>query len=174
MTRKPVAIDKLSSDKEMQVRGALANTEDLRVYRRATALLALHEGLSPRQVASLLGITRQTVYNWITLYGGGGEVKLTDSPRPGRPSLWDEEMQKFLSETIAQSPAHFGYGASDWTAKTLQSHLASAREIRVSTEAMRRYLRFLGYEWQNGRYVLSPGASGSAEREDSSTVSNRV
>jgi transposase len=147
-------IDKLSSNREFQVRIELANTGDVRVYRRATALLALHEGLSPSQVANLLGVSRQTVYNWISVYArAGGGLKLVDSPRSGRPSLWTGEMQSFLQKTIIQSPGQFGYVAAHWTAKTLQAHLASVRQTRISKEALRRYLRILGYAWKDGRYV---------------------
>ena len=33
-------------------------------YRRALALLALDEGRSVAEVAELLGVTRQRIYNW--------------------------------------------------------------------------------------------------------------
>jgi transposase len=153
----------LSSTQKSQLRLELTRTGDWRVYRRATALLALDEGLSPRQVANLFGITRQTVYNWITAYGCEGEdFDLADSPRCGRPTLWTEDLQQFIQQTMCKSPSDFGFGAAHWSAKMLQSHLASARETRVSKEALRRYLRALGYGWVNGRYVSSPGGAADA------------
>ena len=148
----------LSSHQKAQLRIELTQTADLRIYRRATALLALDGGLSPRQVANFLGITRQTVYNWMAAYAQeGDQLDLADSPRSGRPSLWTEDLQRFVRETLSQSPGKFGYNSQHWTATALQTHLASARETRISKEALRRYLRILGYEWKNGR-----NASGAA------------
>jgi len=144
----------LSNDQKSRLRLELTNTANLRVYRRATALLALHEGLPPGQVANLLGISRQTLYNWIITYGGAGEnFELADSPRSGRPTLWTEDLRRFVQETISQSPSQLGYEVAHWTAKALQTHLATSRKTHVSKEALRRYLRILGYVWKNGRYV---------------------
>jgi transposase len=158
-----VNVISLSSNQKLQLHLELTNTGDLRVYRRATALLALHDGLPPRQVANLLGISRQTVYNWISNYGR--EVKnlnLADSPRCGRPSLWTEDLQSFIRQTIAQSPAQFGYETAHWTARTLQARVASSRGTQISKEALRQYLRGLNYEWKNGRYVRRPNATANA------------
>jgi transposase len=153
---------RLSSDQELQLRIEATNTNDLRVYRRATALLALHDGVLPRQVASVLGISRQTVYNWIKIYGRPDErIKLADSPRSGRPTVWTEELKMFIHRTMNQSPTEFGHDSLHWTAKTLQSHLASVQETYISKEALRRYLRLLGYKWEKGRYTFHAYAFGS-------------
>jgi len=145
---------RLNSTQEFQLRCELTSTTDLRVFRRATALLALHEGLVARQVASLLGISRQTVYNWISAYEGvGPDLDLADAPRPGRPSLCTQELQRFIDETMTQSPIQLGYLSNHWTAKLLQTHLASKRQARLSKEALRRYLHVLGYEWDKSHYV---------------------
>jgi transposase len=150
----------LTNNQKTQLLTEAAKTKDLRVYRRATALLALDEGLPPRQVATVLGISRQTVYNWIRTYGqSGDDIDLEDSPRSGRPRLWIAELEGFIRQTMNQSPRQFGYEAVHWTATTLQSHLNSVRDIRISTEALRQYLRLLGYGWKDGRYVLCASAT---------------
>jgi transposase len=144
----------LSSQQALQLRSELTTTGDLRVYRRAAALLALHEGLSPRQAANLLGISRQTIYNWIGAYARAeGSLDLADSPRSGRPSLWTRELRGFIHETITLSPGQFGYPSHHWTAGILQAHLASVRNTRISKEGLRRYLRTVGYRRKTGRSV---------------------
>jgi transposase len=148
-------IMKLSPAHELQLRSALTETKDLRVYRRAIALLALHEGLPPRRVAKLLGASRQTIHNWIAAYGRDGvSFDLADSPRSGRPSLWTDDLRRFVQETITQPPGQAGFPSEHWTAKMLREHLMSAREKTVSKEALRQCLHSLGYKWKNGRYVL--------------------
>jgi transposase len=80
-------------------------------YRRAAALLALDEGQSVGEVAELLGVSRQSVYN--------GSQAFAHSPRPetlgddfggGRPTLWTEETHALLSECFRRRPEELGYG----------------------------------------------------------------
>lgn len=145
--------EKLTRNQVGQIRTVLQKTTDRRVYRRATALLALHEGLPPGQVAKLLGISRQTVYNWIDSYTRGEELSLADSPRPGRPRLWSGEFQALLLDTVGCAPEKFGYTVTHWTASLLRNHFAATHNVRISAEAIRRNLHLLGYQWRSNRYV---------------------
>ena len=57
-------------------------------YRRALALLALDEGQSVAEVAELLGVTRQSIYNWRQAYEASPQPEsLVDCYGVGRPSL---------------------------------------------------------------------------------------
>jgi transposase len=132
---------------------------NVQVYRRAAALLAIDEGRPVSQVATLLGVTRQSIYNWVTTYGHDGDVSdLSDAPRAGRPSLWEESWDVFINEVLPQPPANFGYGAPHWTAALLKQCLAARQSREVSEETLRRQLRRLGYVWKRGRYVARQGA----------------
>jgi transposase len=60
----------------------------VQAYRRAAALLGVHQGRPVSQVAAVLGVTRQSVYNWVKTYGGVTEgLELEDAPRSGRPRV---------------------------------------------------------------------------------------
>ena len=145
----------LSFEQQTQLRWELKHTRNLQVYRRAAALLALHGGRSVGEVAELLGVTRQSVYNWAATYGQAGDgVDLADASRTGRPSLWSAEMQSVLEQSLRRRPAPAGRQGERWTIDLLQQQLASQCGRRVSTETLRRKLRKLGYVWKEGNYVL--------------------
>lgn len=79
------------------LRSQLRHTLDARVCRRTLAVLEVDRGRSIAQVAQMLGVTRQSVYNWLASYGTAHDAAaLVDAPRGGRPRLWTEESASFL------------------------------------------------------------------------------
>lgn len=124
-------------------------------YRRATALLALDEGQSVAAVAELLGVSRQSVYNWSRAF--------VQSPRPetladdfggGRPSLWTEETCTLLCECFRHRPQELGYTGMNWTVTLLRTCLLDRTGLWLSDDTIRRQLQRLGYVWKRSRYVL--------------------
>src|SRR5512142_3528208 len=67
----------------------LTHTPSARQCCRAQALLWLAEGAGAGEVAELLHVSRQTVYNWVGEYHERAGLplaeRLRDAPRPGRP-----------------------------------------------------------------------------------------
>jgi transposase len=144
----------LHKDQINRLRAELRHSRSSNVYRRATALLAANQGTSAAKIAALLGVTRQTVYNWITSYvAHGAQVDLRDAPRSGRPSLLNKEIDAFIVGALAFSPDVFGYTARRWSAAVLRTHVGSMLPHEVSEETLRRRLRRIGYFWVDGRYV---------------------
>jgi transposase len=139
----------ISAEQEAQLRREMKSNNSVNVYRRAAALLAIHKGNTVIQVADLLGVTRQTIYNWIATYGNADKpLDLEDAERPGRPSIWTTELQGALEQALAQSPEHYNYPASDWNLSLLQQHLAGICGKWLSEDALRRKLRLMGYDVQ--------------------------
>lgn len=60
-----------------------------RTYKRALALLELDRGRTFTEVATIVGVTKQTASAWATKYRETGLELLTDKPRPGRPATID-------------------------------------------------------------------------------------
>jgi transposase len=144
----------LSLEQQNRLRCQLRQPANAQVYRRAAALLALHQGRSATEVAAVLGVTRQTIYNWLrSRRPGGHELNLEDAPRAGRPTLCTGEMELFLVQALQTSPNEFGHTAAHWTAPLLREHLILSGRPGVSEETIRRTLRRLGYNWTDGRYV---------------------
>jgi transposase len=145
---------KLSAVQEARMRAELTGGKSPKVYRRAAALLAVHQGWPVTSIAQLLGVARQSVYNWIAVYGTADEeIDLTDAPRSGRPALWTEDLDNVLMDAVDHSPSSFGFSVEQWTAGILRDYLAACRQKNFSAETIRRRLRQLGYLWKGARYI---------------------
>jgi transposase len=83
------------------------------VYRRTLAILEFDQGRSVTQIAQLLKVSRQSVYNWIAAYAQERCPKaLVAADRPGRPQRWTAEVEALLPRWLNQSPEIFGLSYS--------------------------------------------------------------
>jgi transposase len=151
----------LSEEQAVRLRVELKQSHRSKVYRRAAGLLAASQGTAVSSIASLLGVTRQTVYNWIASYSE--DKNLNDAPRSGRPSLMTEEIDASIVNALATTPETFGYSSSRWSASILRTHVGSLLPHEISDETLRRRLRRIGYSWKGGRYVLQAAANMTTE-----------
>ena len=130
---------------------------EVRMYRRALALLELDRGRSAAEIADMLRVTRQSVYNWAADFARDpAPESLADDPRGGRPRLLAEPAERHLRSLMKQAPQEFGYPDTDWTAPLLQRELERGTGVLPSDDTVRRVLHRLGYVWKRPRYVLDP------------------
>lgn len=159
---------RLTSRQRHRLRAELKRTSDPQVVRRVIALLELGDGASAATVAQRLGMTRQTLYNWVGRFGeGGGPRALRDRGRSGRPPKLPGVMRSFLVWLLKQPPDAFGYAAVGWTVPLLRGHLATHLEVHVSEETLRRALHREGHAWKRPRYVLQPDPDREKKTPDS-------
>jgi transposase len=145
----------LSPEREARLRQELKKNESVCVYRRAAALLAIHRGNTVNEVAQLLGVTRQTIYNWVSTYGTGNrQCGLDDAERPGRPSVWTPELQASLGRALDQFYRPPGCGSTEWTVSSLRKHLESDTGRQISETVLRKKLEIMGYFQKRRRYVI--------------------
>lgn len=129
-------------------------TPHAREHRRIEALLKLDDGEPPELVADALGVSRATVYRWITRYTNERRVDdLLDGSRSGRPSALRGIDPEQIEQLLADSPEHYGYRSTIWTAALLGGHLQREFGISVSPETLRRHLRRQHYQWKRPRYA---------------------
>ena len=87
-----------------------------RTYKRATALLALHQGQTIGAVCTLLDWSYPTVMRLRELYQGQGLAGLADKPRSGRP-LEIDGLQRAQITALACSAPPAGYAC--WSLRLL-------------------------------------------------------
>src|SRR5215211_3719933 len=140
-----------------QLEHQLMQTDDVRLYRRTLALLMWGRGVSVTEIATLLQVHRQSVYNWLASYTTTSDPAcLRDAVRSGRPPRWTGETEALLADTIAVPPDQLGDLAVNWTVPLLQDHLERESSTRFSDDTIRRALHHLGYVWKRYCYVLDP------------------
>ena len=127
------------------------------VYRRTLALLELDRGRPVAEVAQAVGVSRQSVYNWVAAYVADHDpAALAEGSRSGRPSAWTDELRAALEDSLGQAPDRLGYPAVNWTVPLLQEHLEHRCGARLAANTVRRELHRRGYVWKRSRYVLDP------------------
>jgi transposase len=104
-----------------------------------------------------LGVTRQSVHNWVCRYRCGGKpAALDDAPKTGRPRKADEAVEALVQALMVISPERCGYHATHWTIPLLRDQVRKNLDRQCSAMTMRRCLHRLGYVWKRPRYVLAP------------------
>ena len=122
------------------------------IRRKALVLLSLADGRAIIEVAGVLRVTRQTVYNWQRRYMEKGVVGLSVQAGRGRkPRINLEELERY----IRQSPSAFGVNRTRWTLASLALVVPSARGC--TPFGVQKALRRRGIHYKRGQpWVHSP------------------
>jgi transposase len=147
----------LTSWQRHRLRRQLAATEDVRLFRRTLAVLEFDSGRPVADIARMLGVTRQTVYNWIEAYTDADvPTALEDQRGRAYRPLLDEDAEHLLEALLALSPQEFGCPHVSWTVPLLGEALEIATGLRVCDDTLRRTLHRLDYVWKRPRYDFDP------------------
>jgi transposase len=154
-----MAILSLSDTEREALQNALKRERDALVVKRAQALLWLSQGEAAIAVAQRVGVTRQTIYNWVRTFQARAAAalgdRLRDSARSGRPPT-KREAVKALIARLWEQPSDTTSAPSDVprTAGAIQRYLAK-QQVQVHERTIRRTLRALNYRYKRPRYVLA-------------------
>jgi transposase len=149
--------ERLTTAQMQQLEHQLAQADDVRLYRRTLALLVWGRGSTVAEIASLLSVRRQSVYNWIATYTQTHDPqRLRGGERGGRPPRWTAQFEAALADLLVVPPDQLGYLAVNWTVPLLQDHFKHESGASFSDDTIRRALHRLGYVWKRYRYVLDP------------------
>jgi transposase len=126
---------------------------------RAQALLWIAEGSDVREVAELLHVSRQTLYNWLSRFQERAKLdlraRLLDAPRLGRPRAASGTIDELIAAVIDGDPRRLGYHATVWTAPLLCRYLQDRHGIEVSDRTVGRAIDRLGIRWKRPRHELA-------------------
>jgi len=136
----------------------LDQTHDATQLRRAQGLLWLHEGRTVTEVAGLLRVSRQTLYNWAQAFTERSDLwladRLLDAPRSGRPPTALGIIDPLIDAVIEDDPRDYGYRATAWTAPLLRRYLGEVHAIETSRKSVSRAIARLGIRWKRPRHRL--------------------
>jgi transposase len=152
---------RLNAQQRRKVSEQAKTAKNARSVRRAIALLELDQGRPVAEVAAMLGVTRQTLYNWrARLETDDVSRALRDRKGRGRRTAWTEPVRRFLDWSMALPPEELGYASVGWTAALLLRHMETWAGMRASDTTLREQLHRLGYvcHRQRRRVPLSAGS----------------
>lgn len=149
----------LSYKARSELKRVLTSRTESKVYQRAQALLLLDEGETVEQVAELLRVSRQTLYNWMGRFERRRELKpserLADAARSGRPVTARGIIDPLIDEIIDDDPRDYGFNSTVWTAELMQCYLAEEYGHEVSMRSIGYALERLHIRWKRPRHVLA-------------------
>jgi transposase len=145
MARKaqPVA---LSSNEIRSLKNILTRaTSSARTLSRARILDLLHRQKQPADVAALLQVSPQTVYNVKRRYLAGGlQLALFDQSRPGRPIELDDKQRARITALACSTPPE---GRARWTLRLLADKAVELGHCpSLSHTAARRILKKTNFD----------------------------
>jgi transposase len=149
----------LSEAEHAALQKLLLGRTPARVSCRAQALLWLAEGETPTEVAQVLNVSRQTLYNWVERFEGRQDrdliSRLDDAPRSGRPPIALGIIDPLIADVIDHDPRKYGYHRTRWTAFLLQNYLSWRHSIEVSHDSVSHAIARIHVRWKRARHSLA-------------------
>lgn len=153
----------LKSDDLHQIEQAIQSAPEPEVRQRAIALRLLHLGQTPDQVAQVVLVTANTIYDWHKRWREQGLTGLRDRHRTGRPSKADHAYIALLEQALKTDPAQLGLPFTIWTINRLRLYLSEQTQILLSYTRFRSLLSRLGYRWKQPKHDLTHLQDSSAQ-----------
>src|SRR5437763_8494729 len=111
---------------------------------RRLAIEAVESGVPQVDVARVVGVSRQTVGNWVRTYRTGGEEALRPRKRgrrPGEQLALSVEQQTWLVNTLVNcTPEQVGLDYWLWTRHAVAELINREFQITLGTASIRNYL----------------------------------
>jgi transposase len=143
----------LTADERAALVAAAAHEQRVRRWRRFQALLLVADGGSPDAVATSVGCSRASVYNWLAAWRIEGVAGVVEAAHVSPPPAHTEPLATLLTERLGSDPQARGHHATGWTVPLLHGEARDAG-IAVSEATVRRAVRRLGWRWKRPKYVL--------------------
>jgi transposase len=125
------------------LRALAGKSDDGAVVRRLLAVALVLEGRSREAAASLNGMTRQTLSDWVHRYNAEGVEGLCSRTSPGRPPILTDARMEELREMVLKGPDPERHAVVRWRCVDLCDEIAERWSVRVCEQTMGKWLRRL-------------------------------
>jgi len=128
-----------------------------RIFKRYQALYLFLSGKSCREVAEIVGITKDTVSNIHQTYRNEGLNGIPDKPKSGRPPRLNEEQRAKLKEVILRkAPSEVGFPSDfNWTAGLIAKYIKREYGYDYSIRGVTGMFERMGLSYTRPTYVLA-------------------
>jgi transposase len=128
---------------------------DLKVWRRAKAVLGYIEGRSVIDLAAEFDVTRGSVNRWLQWYDAMGVDGLLTGKSTGAPPKLNEAQREELAALVEDGPRVAGYSSGVWTGPMIGDLIAQRFGVRLHNHHVPRLLHRLGFSVQRPRRRLA-------------------
>jgi transposase len=127
-----------------EVRGFAKRAKDGAQARRLLAIAAVLDGASREEAATIGGMDRQTLRDWVIRFNEQGPEGLVNKPSPGAPGKLTDEHKAYLARLIEEGPIPAIHGVVRWRACDLIMQLHEKFGISVSDDTIYPRLEGIG------------------------------
>jgi transposase len=127
-----------------ELRALSGRCSDGAQVRRLLALALVLDGHSRTDAASLSGMDRQTLRDWVHRYNEFGVEGLKSRSSPGRAPALTEAQRAELRELVVQGPDPSIHKVVRWRCADLQAEVARRFSVEVHENTIGRWLHELG------------------------------
>lgn len=127
---------------------------------RSRIILLDDEGKTVNEIASELGIVKNTVLKWVRRWNGSSKLdvddRLEDLPRSGCPDKFTAEQICQIIATCCEDPSVYGLPITHWTQRELADELINQKIVEsISVSEVGRILRENDLQPHRNRYWLN-------------------
>lgn len=126
---------------------------ELRLIKRIHALLYLIEGKTVAEVAEILKLSLQTIYNYLTAFILNRLDSLVYHCPPGRPRKLTKTQRQILAKLIERGPEKAGYDCGCWDTVLIQDLIYTRFGVEYNPHYIAELLKNMGFSYQKGRFV---------------------
>ena len=126
---------------------------ELRLIKRIHALLSIIEGKGVSEVADLLKLSLQTIYNYVTAFLLKRVESLVYKRPPGRPRKLSKTQRKVLAKLIERGPEKAGYDCGCWDTVLIQDLIYTRFGVEYTPHYVAELLKTMGFSYQKARFV---------------------
>ena len=119
---------------------------------KIAALLLILEGQRPGWIIEVLGLTRQSLNQWMHKVNEEGLKGLKPKAKHGRPSQLNRKIAVELEHHLEKSPQDFGINRVQWDGPTLSVHLKHRFGVKIKVRQAQYWLHQLGYRLKSASY----------------------
>src|SRR6476661_5631895 len=134
-----------------EVRRLAKRTKDGAQARRLLAIAAVLDGASREEAATIGGMDRQTLRDWVIRFNEQGPDGLINIPSPGVPPKLNAMHKAFLARIVEEGPIPAIHGVVRWRACDLIMRLHEQFGLSVSDDTIYRALKKLGFSHMSAR-----------------------
>jgi len=127
------------------LRRLAGKTKEADQARRLLALAAVYDGMDRGTAAQIGGMDRQTLRDWAHRFNDQGPAGLINVKPVGRRPKLSAEQQEALRQLVEAGPDPEKHGVVRWRCVDLQRVLGAQFGVDLSTVAIGRQLKRLGF-----------------------------
>jgi transposase len=125
------------------LRALAVRTGDGAVVRRLQAIALLLEGHSREAAATVNGMTRQTLRDWVHRYNAEGVAGLRSRTGPGRPPRLTDGQMEELKAIVINGPDPERHKVVRWRCVDLREEITARWSVTVCEQTVGKWLRQL-------------------------------